>query len=131
MAGRGIKRTRGNGAAGLLQLQLQAAKLGMGWLAMSTGAASVIAHRTMMMGRAMTEPARMAEPEFALMVTEKLAAAGEAAERASRRAVQRRRRHAADPVAATTAAIGAAQTCLVPFSRRVRANVKRLGRKRP
>ena len=79
MAGRGIKRTRGNGAAGLLQLQLQAAKLGMGWLAMSTGAASVIAHRTMMMGRAMTEPARMADPEFALMVTEKLAAAGEAA----------------------------------------------------
>jgi hypothetical protein len=128
MAGRGIKRARGKGPAGLLQLQIEAAKLGMGWLAMSTGAASVIAHRTLMMGRAMAEPVRLADPEFALMITEKLAAAGEAAERASRRAVRRRRR-ASDPVAAATAAVDAAQTCLMPFSRRVRANVKRLGRK--
>jgi hypothetical protein len=115
----------------LLQAQLTAARLGMSWLEMTAGAAAVVAQRTMMMGAAMTRPGGLADPEFALMVTEKMAAVGEAAERASRHALRRagtsRRRSPAADLAAT---VGAAESCLVPFQRRVRANVKRLARQR-
>lgn len=70
--------------------------------------------------------ARPADPEFALMASEKVAAVGEAAERVLCRAMRRRR--ASSPAAGLAAAIGAAESCLQPFGRRVRANVKRLGR---
>ena len=78
----------GGGIGALWKLQMQAVKLGQNWAEMSVGAAQVIATRTAMMGAAMTRPAKLADPELALMVTEKMAAVGEAAERLSRRAVR-------------------------------------------
>ena len=69
------------GIGALWSLQLQTAKLGMNWLEMTMGAAQVIATRSAMMGAAAMRPAGLAHPEMALMVTEKLAAVGEAAER--------------------------------------------------
>jgi hypothetical protein len=104
------------------------ARLGMDWAEMTAGAATVIARRTWMMA----QPTRLMDPELALMVTEKMAAAGEAAERASRHAMKRKRRSrsgAGDASAALEASLGLAATCLAPFHRRVRSNVKRLGRK--
>jgi hypothetical protein len=113
----------------LLQLQLRMARLGMDWAEMTTGAAAVIARRTLMMA----QPARLADPELALMVTEKMAAVGEAAERASRHALKHQRRSRSigsnAAAAALDATVGLAASCLSPFHRRVRANVKRLGRK--
>lgn len=111
---------------GLVDLQRSALMLGLNWVEMSAGAAAVIARRTMMMGEAMLQPTRLADPEFALMVTEKMAAVGEAAERASRHALRRRRR-GRSPAAELAASLAMAQSCLRPFGRRVRANVKRLG----
>ncbi len=112
----------------LLDLQLRAARLGLAWFELWAGAATVIARRGAMLGAAAGagQPVRLADPEFALMVTEKLAAIGEAAEDASRRALRRRR--AGSPAAELAAAMGAAERTLRPFGRRVRANVKRLGR---
>lgn len=129
MARRGGRR-KAKGAGSLLQAQVTAVRLGMGWLEMTTGAAAVIARRTMMMGAAMTRPGGLADPELTLMVTEKMAAVGEAAERASRHALCRAGTSRRSPAADLAATIGAAESCLVPFQRRVRANVKRLGRQR-
>jgi hypothetical protein len=113
---------------GLVELQLSAFRLGLAWLEMTAGAATVIASRGLMLGQAMARPGGLAEPEFALMVTEKLAAVGEAAERASRHALRRRRRRRGDSAAAELAAsVELARSCLAPFRRRVRANVRRLG----
>lgn len=114
----------------LWDLQLQTARLGMNWFAMSVGAAQVIAARTMLMGAAAGQPVRLADPELALMVTEKAAAMGEAAERLSRHAMRgfggRRVAHDATGIAAAT--VDAATAALSPFHRRVRANVRRLGK---
>lgn len=120
------------GVTGLWALQAQAAKLGVSWLEMTMGAAQVIATRTAMMGTALTQPTRLADPEFALMVTEKAAAVGEAAERLSRQAVRRSGRRASTSDATRLAAdtVDAAKAMLTPFHRRVRANVKRLRGKR-
>jgi len=130
---RGVgKRRQAVPGSDLLRLQLRMARLGMDWAEMATGAAAVIARRTWMMA----QPARLADPELALMVTEKMAAVGEAAERASRHALKRKRRSrsvgsgsGSDAAAALDATVGLAASCLSPFHRRVRANVKRLGRK--
>ena len=110
---------------------MQAAKLGMNWVEMSVGAAQVIATRTAMMGATVTQPAKLADPEMALMVTEKMAAVGEAAERLSRRAVRGagRRRVSRDATSVVADTIDAAVAAVSPFHRRVRANVRRLGRK--
>ena len=112
-------------------LQLQAARLGMSWLEMTMGAAQVIATRSAMIGAAALRPAGFAHPEMALMVTEKMAAMGEAAERLSRRALRDAGRapHLPGATAAAAAAVGSAATALHPFRRRVRANVRRLKRK--
>ena len=129
------RRRGGTGASGLgavWDLQLEAARFGMNWLEMSLGAAQVIATRTaMMMGAAVTQPGKLADPEIALMVTEKMAAVGEAAERLSRHALRgaSRRRVAHDATSVAAATVDAAAAALLPFQRRVRANVKRLGRK--
>ena len=121
----------GGGIGALWNLQMQAAQLGMNWVEMSVGAAQVIATRTAMMGAAVTQPAKLADPEMALMVTEKTAAVGEAAERLSRRAVRGagRRRVSRDPTSVVADTIDAAVAAVSPFHRRVRANVRRLGRK--
>ena len=128
------RRRGGTGAGGLgavWDLQLEAARFGMNWLEMSLGAAQVIATRIAMVGAAMTQPGRLADPEMALMVTEKMAAVGEAAERLSRHALRgaSRRRVAHDATSVAAATVDAAAAALLPFQRRVRANVKRLGRK--
>jgi hypothetical protein len=116
---------------GLWRLQQQAARLGVSWVEMSLGAAQVIATRTAMLGAAMAQPAKLADPEFGLMVAEKAAAVGEAAERLSRHAVRRAGRRSGAPDAARVVAdgVGAAAAALSPFHRRVRANVRRLRRK--
>ncbi|MFO1072098.1 MAG: hypothetical protein U1E17_05310 [Geminicoccaceae bacterium] len=111
--------------AAMLDLQLSAFRLGLGMAELGAGAAMVIAKRTMMMGHAMLQPHKLADPEFALMVTEKMAAVGEAAERASRHAL-RRRPPASNPAEHLADTITAAQSVMTPFRRRVRANVKRL-----
>ena len=85
-----------------------------------------------MLGVAMAQPAKLADPEFGLMVAEKAAAMGEAAERLSRHAVRRagrRRRAAGCDATWRPTACGAAAALLSPFHRRVRANVRRLKRK--
>ena len=118
-----------SGAADLWAIQWQAARLGMSWLETSMGAAQVIAARTAMLGAAMAQPVKLADPEFALMVTEKAAAMGEAAERLSRHAVrQAGRRGSADAATLAADSVGAAAALLTPFHRRVRANVRRLRR---
>jgi hypothetical protein len=83
------------------------------------------------MGAAVTRPAGMADPEMALMVTEKMAAIGEAAERLSLDAIRRAGTGTGlpDATGAAAAAVAAASTALTPFQRRVRANVRRLKRK--
>ena len=100
--------------------------------ATQNGAAQVIATRTAMLGTALVQPVRLADPEFALMVTEKAAAAGEAAERLSRQAVRRAGRRAAvsDPARIAADTVDAATAVLTPYHRRVRANVRRLHRTR-
>ena len=118
-----------SGPADLWTIQWQAARLGMSWLETSMGAAQVIAARTAMLGAAMAQPVKLADPEFALMVTEKAAAMGEAAERLSRHAVrQAGRRGSADAAMLAADSVGAAAALLTPFHRRVRANVRRLRR---
>lgn len=113
----------------LWAVQWQAARLGMSWLETSMGAAQVIAARTAMLGAAMAQPVKLADPEFALMVTEKAAAIGEAAERLSRHAVrQAGRRGSTDAAMLAADSVGAATALLTPFHRRVRANVRRLRR---
>src|SRR3954469_17561691 len=82
-------KTPDGGIGALWALQLQTAKLGMAWLEMTMGAAQVIATRSAMIGAAATRPAGLADPEMALMVTEKMAALGEAAERLSLDAMRR------------------------------------------
>ena len=116
------------GIGALWSLQLQAARLGMSWLEMTMGAAQVIATRSAMIGAAALRPAGLAHPEMALMVTEKVAAMGEAAERLSRRALRDAGRAPMLPDATATAAaaVGSAAAALQPFQRRVRANVRRL-----
>ena len=126
------RRGKTGGSIGALwNLQMQAVKLGQNWAEMSVGAAQVIATRTAMMGAAVTQPAKLADPEMALMVTEKMAAVGEAAERLSRRAVRGagRRRVSRDATSVVADTIDAAVAAVSPFHRRVRANVRRLGRK--
>ena len=121
------RRSGATGMAGLWSLQRQAAKLGVSWAETSLGAAQVIATRTAMIGAAMSQPIKLADPEFALMVSEKAAAMGEAAERLSRHAVRRAgRRRAPDAAAMAADTVGAAAAMLTPFHRRVRANVRRL-----
>ncbi len=121
------RRTRATGLAGLWNLQQQAARLGVSWLETSLGAAQVIATRTAMMGAAMAQPVKLADPEFTLMVTEKAAAMGEAAERLSRHAVRRSgRKRSTDAAALAAETVGVATALLTPFHRRVRANVRRL-----
>lgn len=110
----------------MVDLQIGAARLGLRWLELCAGAATVMAWRSAMFGAAMVRPAGLADPEWALMLTEKVAAAGEAAERISRRALRRRR--LGSPAAELAAALAAAESSLQPFGRRVRANAKRLGR---
>lgn len=119
------------GVAAAWALQQQAARLGANWVEMSLGAAQVIATRTAMMGLAMAQPARLADPEFRLMVAEKTAAVGEAAESLSRHAVRRsgRRRIPQDATRLVAESVDAATALLSPFHRRVRANVRRLKRK--
>ena len=116
------------GIGALWSLQLQTAKLGMNWLEMTMGAAQVIATRSAMMGAAAMRPAGLAHPEMALMVTEKLAAVGEAAERLARRAMRDagRAQPMPDATATAAAAVRTAAAALQPFQRRVRANVRRL-----
>jgi hypothetical protein len=130
MARRRYKTTDG-GIGALWALQLQTAKLGMAWLEMTMGAAQVMATRSAMMGAAVARPAGMADPEMALMVTEKMAAIGEAAERLSLDAIRRAGTGTGlpDATGAAAAAVAAASTALTPFQRRVRANVRRLKRK--
>lgn len=120
------------GIGALWSLQLQTAKLGMNWLEMTMGAAQVIATRSAMMGAAAMRPAGLAHPEMALMVTEKLAAVGEAAERLARRAMldAGRAQLMPDATATAAAAVGSAAAALQPFQRRVRANVRRLKNKK-
>jgi hypothetical protein len=121
------RRARTGGVASLWTLQQQAARLGVSWLETSMGAAQVIATRTVMMGAAMAQPVKLADPEFTLMVTEKAAAVGEAAERLSRHAVRRAgRRGSASATDLAADTVGAAAALLTPFHRRVRANVRRL-----
>jgi len=126
-----MARRRRSGAAGmtaLWALQRQAARFGVSWAETALGAAQVIATRSAMIGTAMAQPARLADPEFALMVAEKAAAVGEAAEQFFRQAVRRAgRRGAHDATSIATDAVGAAAAMLSPFRRRVRANVRRLG----
>jgi hypothetical protein len=83
------------------------------------------------MGAAVTQPAKLADPEMALMVTEKMAAVGEAAERLSRHAIRGagRRRVPRDAASVAADTVDAAVAALSPFHRRVRANVRRLGRR--
>jgi hypothetical protein len=115
---------------GLWRLQQQAARLGVSWVEMSLGAAQVIGTRTAMLGAAMAQPAKLADPEFGLMVAEKAAAVGEAAERLSRHAVRRAgRRSAPDAARIVAEGVSAAAAALSPFHRRVRANVRRLNGK--
>jgi hypothetical protein len=130
MARRRYKTTDG-GIGALWALQLQTAKLGMAWLEMTMGAAQVIATRSAMIGAAAAKPAGLADPEMALMVTEKMAALGEAAERLSLDAMRRAGTASGlpDATGAAAAAVAAAATALTPFQRRVRANVRRLKRK--
>ena len=118
-----------SGPADLWASHWQAARLGTSWLETTMGAAQVIAARTAMLGAAMAQPVKLADPEFALMVTEKAAAIGEAAERLSRHAVrQAGRRGSADAAMLAADSVGAAAALLTPFHRRVRANVRRLRR---
>jgi hypothetical protein len=122
-------RRKATDLGGLWSLQLQAARLGVSWLETSLGAAQVIATRTAMLGAAIAQPVKLADPEFSLMVTEKAAAVGEAAERLSRHAVRRAgRARPSDAAAIAADTVGAAAAMLTPFHRRVRANVRRLGR---
>ena len=125
------RRARAGNLSAFWRLQQRAARLGTDWAEMSVGAAQVIATRTAMLTAALAQPAKLADPEFGLMVAEKAAAVGEAAERLSREAVRRagRRAAAADATLLATAGVVAAAALLSPFHRRVRANVRRLGRK--
>ena len=125
------RRSGSSGPSALWALQRQAARLGVNWVEMSIGAAQVIATRSAMMGLAITQPAKLADPEFGLMVAEKAAAVGEVAERLSRHAVRRVGRRPAPQNATRLVAdsVDAATAMLSPFHRRVRANVRRLKRK--
>jgi hypothetical protein len=131
MAGR-----RGRGGTGVVGVadvwrqQLQAARLGAAWVEMSWGAAQVIAARTAVMGAAMAQPARVADPELALMVAEKVAAVREAAERLARHAVRQAGRPQ-DAARLMADGLDVAAAALSPFRRRVRANVRRLGSRKP
>lgn len=121
------RRTGETGLTAIYAMQRQAARLGLSWVETSLGAAQVIAARTAMMSAAMVQPIRLADPEFALMLSEKAAAMGEAAERLSRQAVRRTgRRRAPDATVLAADTVGAATALLAPFHRRVRANVRRL-----
>lgn len=130
MPGRRRRSTPGSLSA-LWRLQQQAARLSVSWVEMTLGASQVIATRTAMLGAAMAQPAKLADPEFGLMVAEKAAAMGEAAEKLSRQAVRRSGRRSAPPDATRMVAdsVGAVAAALSPFHRRVRANVRRLKRK--
>lgn len=129
MARRGGSRKSGYDPGNMVELQLQAWRLGLSWLELTAGAAAVIGWRSALIWQAMLQPARLADPEFSLMVTEKVAALGEAVERASRHALRHQGRGSAVPHD-LAAAMSLAQSCLVPFSRRVRGNARRLGRPR-
>ena len=117
-------------SAAMWALQQRAARLGVNWVEMSLGATQVIATRTAMIGVAMAQPAKLADPEFGLMVAEKTAALGEAAERLSRHAMRRAGRRPSPPDATRLVAdsVEVATALLSPFHRRVRANVRRLKR---
>lgn len=106
------------------RLQLAAWTYGMKLLEMNAKAAAVITRRSTMLAHAMLDPPRLADPEFSRMVMEKAEAAGEAFARVAR--------HAATPTATDAMALAAsslalAESCLVPYSRRVKANARRLG----
>jgi hypothetical protein len=125
------RRRRGTGVGGLFALQEQAARLGMSFLELSWGAAEVIAARTAMLGAALTQPHRLADPEFSRMMVEKGEAAGEAAHRLSQHVVRGAMGSlVTDPGAVAASTVDAAAAMLSPYHRRVRANVRRLRNKR-
>jgi hypothetical protein len=111
-------------------MAVQAAWFGLGMKLLETGAhaANVIARRSTMLAAAALEPAKLADPEFVRMVAEKAEANGEAYLRAARHAA--RAGGAADAMALAASNIALAEACLAPYHRRVRANARRLGRKR-
>jgi hypothetical protein len=125
---RGARRQQPAGVGDLMQLQL--AMLGYGLRLFETGAhaAGVIARRSTMLGLAMLEPAKLADPEFVRMVAEKAEAAGEAWFRAARHAMRAVPAGQAGAVAAAASGLALAESCLRPYHRRVRANSRRLGR---
>jgi hypothetical protein len=109
------------------------AMFGLGVKLAEVGAhsAQVITHRCMMLATAAARPGGLADPEFSRMVEEKAQAAGESWLRAARHAGRSGGLGApADALAAATAGVALAESCLVPYRRRVRANARRLGKAR-
>ncbi|MEK0084315.1 hypothetical protein [Benzoatithermus flavus] len=113
----------------MVDLQLAMAKLGFDLLATGAHAAGVIARRSAMLGAAMLQPARLADPEFVRMAAEKVEAASEAGRRAARHADKILPRSSTSTMMLAASGIALAESCLRPYHRRVRANSRRLGRR--
>lgn len=126
-AGRG-RRKVATGMGDLVGLQLAMLGLSFRLLETSAHAAGVIARRSLMLGAATLEPAKLADPEFVRMVAEKAEAAGEAWLRAARHTARALPAGPADAVALAASGVALAESCLRPYHRRVRANARRLGR---
>jgi hypothetical protein len=120
-------RARQADLASLVALQLTAFGLGLRLIETTAHAAGVMARRGTMLAAATMQPAKLADPEFVRMVAEKAEAAGESWLRAVRHAG---RRGPADAMAMAASCLELAESCLVPYRRRVRANARRLGDRR-
>lgn len=124
-----MARSRKRRDATLEAMLLPTAMLGYGWRLMETGmhASAVITRRSLMLAQALSRGDQLTDPEFARMVTEKAAAAGEAWASLARHATTAA---AAGAGCGAADAVSLAEACLKPYHRRVRANAKRLGRRR-
>lgn len=89
----------------------------------------MIARRGAMLGAAMLQPAKLADPEFVRMATEKAEAASEAGRRAVRHAGKTLARSSSSTMMPAASGIALAESWLRPYHRRVRANSRRLGRR--
>jgi hypothetical protein len=128
--GKSARKRRTSGTSDMLSLQLAMFGLGVRLLETTAHAADVIARRSAMLGTAMLEPAKLADPEFVRMVAEKAEATGEAWLRAARHTARTLPSGPADAVALAASSVALAESCLLPYHRRVRANARRLGRRR-
>ena len=124
------RKPRQTGIMGMLDVQRAAFGLGLKLFETGAHSANVITRRSTMLAAAMMQPARLADPEFVRMVQEKAEAAGEAWLCAARHTTKAVGPTPADAMALTAAGLALAESCLLPYHRRVRANARRLNRKR-